>query len=1604
MSAARILTGAVLAGFIGSTAYAQGECAPPTISSAPSAGLAGRPVTFISSSDEADWDFGDGTAGSGATVNHTYANPGSYWVFATSPTPCGPRRSSAYRMKVDAVACEQPAFTFSPPAPVRGQEIEFTSQQPGATWTFGDGVEASGNTVAHAYQDPGEYYVILTADTACGRMAATPRRIRVHDITCSEPRFAISPEEPLRGQQITFTTALPGASWDFGDGSLGSGSSTTHTYPSPGNYPVTLTARTACGVMSAAPRMIRIFDFACQAPTFSLSTTNPRRGDVVAFQTALGGARWDFGDGSVEQGASVSHSYASPGTYRVVLTVDTACGRMESQPLNLRVDDFACELPDFQYSPSAPLRGQEITFTTGSLNPQWAFSDGGTAATATVYRTFESPGTYLATLTAGTTCGSERLSKTKAVVVDDFACEVPGFIFAPLRPAAGDTIVFQSIFSDAIWDFGDGTPTQSGRIVSHTYPQPGQYGVVVTATTACGILTAPARMVTVEALICELPTFQYFPNAPVVGQVVTFTASAPDAEWDFADGTRASGASVTHAFTRPGAYNVTVTAGSRCGHLRSNPQSIHVVDFGCPLPTFTVTTTSPDVGQAVTFSTAYPSPFWTFGDGATSTESAPTHQYSESGIFDVRLRAMTTCGEATSNPVAMVVGGARGLYQCKVRLRNGYGLPASGERVFFGAYRFQGPLPIPIKAEEHVTEGNGELLLTLELQQRPEALYCAAPNAYPVQAGLGPLETSIEDREGIKPGTPLELSATIVPRHDDARTYPGRVLPDVAVSRLYRSGAYDKVVLIPEPFDPDEYLPRQRRTREKLWRQFAPVMQALHRFGYDVWLVEPDRTAQNLHEQAAQYAQAVRGAVEYGPGAAGGKAVLFGYSMGGVVLRIATARWEADAEWRDWLGLPPTLPASLVLFGDSPLRGAVVNAGMQNAVWKDEKLLEQSNLAGCSAQQMLKLTCHGETCTQANFVNFFSNGTSVTFPNSAGSRCDTVVGGQCVCHAGPAVFGLNGDGWPHTVRKIAFSNGSWEPDSNMCYGDWRDRNSAGFDICPRDPGGQGFWQPQVGDSLVDVNVLPLCPVGNDQFVAHSFDVEPGSRHDSILDQEIWPLNVPMLDILPVVTPLCAKGVIRQRFGGTFIPIRSSLATDNPASSPFAATRNNAFQGTHSNAYGDLFAWALREFEAAQGTNQAVNAPPVATQSSAPIGEDDKTLEFEGNASSDPEGTIVSYKWSFGDGTEQAGSSVTHQYQSPGSYVVSLTVTDDDGQDSTVAVRTRVALSTNELPEPIAGGPYTGVIGSAVQFDASASADDGWIVAYEWDFGDGTEGTGRRIEHVYAANGSYDATLTVRDNDGVSALVSVPVVIRPNGSPSVAISKTSTCAPHCAVTFTASPTDPDGDPISVAWSGCVSGAGLNVTCEAMQAQTLQVAATVTDSLAASSTAVSSASVVATSYAVGSWGSCAGTGTYSCSSAGPAGCSRPGTQARSVTESSWAADTTGVTAPASTQACTQTADGYIAGYSVGSWGACSAGCGGGVQYRSVTASSWKATSPHATAPAASQACNTHSCELTCYDYPDTYPTRSECLSSGWPVCERRFRSNGVGGQLECWKGFQ
>jgi PKD repeat protein len=79
------------------------------------------------------------------------------------------------------------------------------------------------------------------------------------------------------------------------------------------------------------------------------------------------------------------------------------------------------------------------------------------------------------------------------------------------------------------------------------------------------------------------------------------------------------------------------------------------------------------------------------------------------------------------------------------------------------------------------------------------------------------------------------------------------------------------------------------------------------------------------------------------------------------------------------------------------------------------------------------------------------------------------------------------------------------------------------------------------------------------------------------------------------------------------------------------------------------------------------------------------------------------------------------------------------------------IPTNSAPVVNVGGPYAGVEGSPIAFDATASTDpDNNIETYSWDFGDGTTGSGATVQHTYGDDGAYEVTLTVTDAEDVSS--------------------------------------------------------------------------------------------------------------------------------------------------------------------------------------------------------------------------------------------------------------
>jgi len=157
------------------------------------------------------------------------------------------------------------------------------------------------------------------------------------------------------------------------------------------------------------------------------------------------------------------------------------------------------------------------------------------------------------------------------------------------------------------------------------------------------------------------------------------------------------------------------------------------------------------------------------------------------------------------------------------------------------------------------------------------------------------------------------------------------------------------------------------------------------------------------------------------------------------------------------------------------------------------------------------------------------------------------------------------------------------------------------------------------------------------------------------------------------------------------------------------------------------------------TVTASNRPPVANAGADRAAGIGAAIAFDGSASSDPDGQIATFAWSFGDGATASGATASHAYAEAGSYTVGLTVTDDGGASHTDSAQITVGVAGELVWARTFGGP-TFVDGVTV--NDLATAPDGAVVLTgvltgAADFGGGTVTSG----------GGNDAFVAMWNGDG-----------------------------------------------------------------------------------------------------------------------------------------------------------------------------------------------------------------------------------------------------------------
>lgn len=273
--------------------------------------------------------------------------------------------------------------------------------------------------------------------------------------------------------------------WDFGDGSSGSGMTDGHIYANPGIYTVTLIAANPCGDLDSVSFDIIVCGTpAAASTTLSNGLTVTMDGNL---STGLGlQYDWDNGDGTFGAGAMNVHTYATAGTYNGMLWVTDTCGNTDTVNFSFTI----CSLPVLGFTTSNS--GTTVTFdasvSTGVTSYIWDFGDGNSGTGVNPTHTYALSQNYNVTLMGVNACG-DTVSITNSVAL----CGPPIAKWTyQIISSGGSGMLVQfdgtaSVGSTYEWDFGDGGTASGTNFPTHTYSTPGLfYWVQLIVGNACG--------------------------------------------------------------------------------------------------------------------------------------------------------------------------------------------------------------------------------------------------------------------------------------------------------------------------------------------------------------------------------------------------------------------------------------------------------------------------------------------------------------------------------------------------------------------------------------------------------------------------------------------------------------------------------------------------------------------------------------------------------------------------------------------------------------------------------------------------------------------------------------------------------------------------------------------------------------------------------------------------------------------------------------------------------------------------------------------------------------------------------------------------------------
>jgi PKD repeat protein len=398
------------------------------------------------------WDFGDTATSTDQNPAHVYQLRGIYTVSLTVRNENGKDTETKQNYinigmppKAEFIPTYAPYEQYR--IPMRVNFIDQSINNPTSwSWDFGDGETSTAQNPAHSYLAAGTYTVSMTVKNTFGTDTKTSRDLIVVGKGAAVD-FVADKTIVGVGRIVTFTDLSGNAPtnwvWDFGDGSIGTGSRPDHAYRAIGTYDVTLTASNP-SVTDTTTKKAYIKVLNIPRADFMADKTRGGTPMTVMFSDKSTGLptkwSWDFGDGATSADQNPTHTYTTLGSYTVSLTVSNANGQdttSKSEYIVTTLAPVASFTADRQVG-RAPFIVQFTDTSTGSpATWEWDFGDGTSSSERNPRHIYLNEGAYDVRLTVTNQYGSDMIFRTGTAAP---AATQAGVTNAPV-PTSGETAV-----------------------------------------------------------------------------------------------------------------------------------------------------------------------------------------------------------------------------------------------------------------------------------------------------------------------------------------------------------------------------------------------------------------------------------------------------------------------------------------------------------------------------------------------------------------------------------------------------------------------------------------------------------------------------------------------------------------------------------------------------------------------------------------------------------------------------------------------------------------------------------------------------------------------------------------------------------------------------------------------------------------------------------------------------------------------------------------------------------------------------------------------------------------------------------------------------------